>query len=326
MTEPQTPNIGLISPNTGDLSGTWGSAAINPNNLVVDGYIGGSVSIALSNSPVTLGVPAGFTPTPSAGPTQSQNARILFSGALSANVTITFTLPGYYIIENTCSNTANFYVQLASAGAGKTIGAIPNKKMHVFHDGTNMDYVNLPDPGTAYDLHGWTTYPPWMLACTTKPYLIKDGSSQLTSTYPGLFAAIGYTYGGAGGNFTLPDERARMRIAYDPGNTGRVNSTVNAGTLGSAGGAQVLSAGSIPQISGPYTPQGTVTLTTNQTWGGPSSNFGVVQQGVTGAQPLQTPNATFNFAGTPATITVGTALPGQALPPAIVACLALIKT
>ena len=32
-----------------------------------------------------------------------------------------------------------------------------------------------------------------------------DGSSYPTSTYPGLFAAIGYTYGGSGSNFKVPN-------------------------------------------------------------------------------------------------------------------------
>jgi len=36
-------------------------------------------------------------------------------------------------------------------------------------------------------------------------WLLCDGSSVATATYPDLFAAIGYVYGGAGANFTLPD-------------------------------------------------------------------------------------------------------------------------
>lgn len=37
-------------------------------------------------------------------------------------------------------------------------------------------------------------------------YLIRDGSSVPVATYPALFAVIGYTYGGAGANFNLPDD------------------------------------------------------------------------------------------------------------------------
>lgn len=35
-------------------------------------------------------------------------------------------------------------------------------------------------------------------------YLLCDGSAQSTSTYANLFAAIGYTYGGSGASFNLP--------------------------------------------------------------------------------------------------------------------------
>jgi len=36
-------------------------------------------------------------------------------------------------------------------------------------------------------------------------WLLCDGSSVATATYPDLFTAIGYVYGGAGANFNLPD-------------------------------------------------------------------------------------------------------------------------
>jgi len=36
-------------------------------------------------------------------------------------------------------------------------------------------------------------------------WLLCDGSSIAAATYPDLFTAIGYTYGGAGANFNLPD-------------------------------------------------------------------------------------------------------------------------
>lgn len=43
-------------------------------------------------------------------------------------------------------------------------------------------------------------------------WLICDGSSKLVADYPDLHAAIGYTYGGAGLNFNLPDLRSRMPV------------------------------------------------------------------------------------------------------------------
>jgi microcystin-dependent protein len=39
-----------------------------------------------------------------------------------------------------------------------------------------------------------------------------DGTSVLTSAYAALFAVIGYTFGGTGGSFTLPDFRNRFAV------------------------------------------------------------------------------------------------------------------
>lgn len=237
MPEPNTPNLGLIVPNTGDLVGSWGSTALNPDYVALDGILGGSVTIPLTNSPVTLGLPAG-TIAPTSGPVQSQNALIKFTGTISSNIVITLGMPGRYVFWNTCLPLTN-YVQIVSSGAGTAVGLPPGKKCTVFHDGTNCDYVDMPDVGSAYDLHGATQLPAWMLACTTLPYLVKDGTVYNISAYPTLGHTLGSTFGGDGVNtFGVPDERARARIAYDPGATGRMTSPVNASSMGSNGGEQ----------------------------------------------------------------------------------------
>ena len=100
MAEPQTVNGGLIVPNTGDLVGTWGSAALNPDFVAIDGFLCGVQTVSVSSSPVTLTSPSGFTPTPGGGPTQSQNAILRITGSLGSNVQITLPLPGYMIVEN----------------------------------------------------------------------------------------------------------------------------------------------------------------------------------------------------------------------------------
>jgi microcystin-dependent protein len=42
-------------------------------------------------------------------------------------------------------------------------------------------------------------------------WLICEGQSLDTAVYPDLFAVIGYTYGGSGSTFNLPDLRGRRR-------------------------------------------------------------------------------------------------------------------
>jgi microcystin-dependent protein len=54
-------------------------------------------------------------------------------------------------------------------------------------------------------------------------WLLCDGSSVSTTTYSGLFALIGYNFGGAGSSFNLPDMRGRVpgSIGSGPGLTTR---------------------------------------------------------------------------------------------------------
>lgn len=71
-------------------------------------------------------------------------------------------------------------------------------------------------------------------ASTTSPagWLFADGSSYATSSYPRLFAVIGYTYGGSTSTFNVPDLRGRNAIGY-----GSTTSSID--QLGETGGELV---------------------------------------------------------------------------------------
>src|SRR5438445_808426 len=133
MAEPNTVNKALIIPNTGDLTGSWGTAAMNPNFVAIDGMIGGFATISLSAATtIALTGPSGSI-TPGAGPTQQQNAMLRFTGSQSGTATIQFTLPGFYIIDNQASTS--FPIVLAPAsGTGTRIGAPWYRKCQVFFD------------------------------------------------------------------------------------------------------------------------------------------------------------------------------------------------
>lgn len=48
-------------------------------------------------------------------------------------------------------------------------------------------------------------------------YLECDGTQYATTTYPDLFSVIGYTYGGSGANFNVPDFRGRSLLGEGTG-------------------------------------------------------------------------------------------------------------
>jgi microcystin-dependent protein len=241
MTEPTTVNKIFTVPATGDLVGAWATSALNPNFTAIDGILGGLVTISATTS-VTLTNPSG-TASPGAGPFQSQNALIRFSGTLTGNMSVIFTLPGYYIIENLCAGNATNYIQLSpSNGTGNNIGAPPGQKQHIFFDGTSMDYVNMPPVGTYLDL-AVSTSPLWMTACTVSPWLACLGQAFSTTTYSNLNNFISNTFGGSGSAPLLPDMQSRSRISLDQTGVGRVTtagSGLNGTTWGAAGGSQFL--------------------------------------------------------------------------------------
>ncbi len=82
-------------------------------------------------------------------------------------------LVGYYDSINTNTTTVNAQLTLLTTAAQ---AAVPS--------------------GTIIDFAG-TSAPIGFLAC--------DGASYLAATYPNLFTAIGYTWGGSGANFNVPD-------------------------------------------------------------------------------------------------------------------------
>lgn len=74
-------------------------------------------------------------------------------------------------------------------------------------------------------------------------WLWCDGSSYLVAAYPTLFTVIGYTYGGGGLNFNVPDMRGRVPIGLDNINGKQANVltttfTPNRNTLGGVAGEE----------------------------------------------------------------------------------------
>ena len=58
---------------------------------------------------------------------------------------------------------------------------------------------------------------PFAQSAVPAGWLACNGASVATATYPALFAAIGYTYGGAGAAFNLPDLRGEFLRGADGG-------------------------------------------------------------------------------------------------------------
>lgn len=110
-------------PATGDQVGTWG-ATVNTNWDYVDSNIGGTQSLSLSSSNVTLSA------------AQARNLIYSLTGTLTANVTITWPARGgFFIIDN--NTTGAFNVTCASAGGGANCLATQAKRTLIMVSATD---------------------------------------------------------------------------------------------------------------------------------------------------------------------------------------------
>ena len=115
-------------------------------------------------------------------------------------------------------------------------------------------------------------------------WLLCDGSSISTSTYASLFAVIGYTYGGSGASFSLPNLKGRIPV-------GRDSSQTEFDNLGETGGTKThtLTTSEIPSHnhSGSTTTDGSHTHTYSDF---PNSNQDLEQGNYTFRRAPQTAN------------------------------------
>mgnify|MGYP000350743285 CR=1 FL=1 len=90
-----------------------------------------------------------------------------------------------------------YYLRISSVLSG-TVSS-PSSVVSV---AATSDYGSLA-AGTSIEGY-WTSAP--------EGFLIENGASISRTQYPDLFAAIGYSYGGSGDNFNLPDSRGRASV------------------------------------------------------------------------------------------------------------------
>jgi microcystin-dependent protein len=91
---------------------------------------------------------------------------------------------------------------------------------------------------------------PWGSAIIPSGFLECNGASVSTSTYAALFAVVGYTYGGSGASFNLPDLTDRTVVnksnTKSLAQTGGANTVTPTGNISGSTGATTLTTQQIP--------------------------------------------------------------------------------
>jgi microcystin-dependent protein len=268
------------------------------------------------------------------GPYQSQSAILRFTGNLtSGNAAVIIPVTGFFIVENNC--TGNFVVELFSSSPGNRVCAPPGQAVHIYCDGVDVKYVNMPMAGSYIDIAS-TFVPAWVSVCDVQPYLLCDGTVYTASAVYGvgkpapLLSILGSTFGGNGTTtFGVPDLRNRFRLPIGGGRVTTAGSGIDGATINSSGGSQnqTLTQAQLPAVSASFggTP---ATLTPNQTVYG----VGTFQSGSSGGQLYGAISMTISYtpAGSVTWPTYGANLGhGDAhpiMPPTLVSGITMIKT
>jgi len=99
---------------------------------------------------------------------------------------------------------------------------------------------------------------PWGSASIPSGFLLCNGQSVSTTTYAALFAVIGYTYGGSGASFLVPDLTDRTVVGVSAANSKTLAQAIGANTVtptGNIGGsvaATTLATTQIPSHTHTY--------------------------------------------------------------------------
>ena len=184
-----------------------------------------------SGGSATVSVNVGSTTTGAAG----SSASVTNSGSSTA-VVLDFTIPLGATGSTGATGPANsLAIGTVTTGASGTsaaatiTGTAPSQTLNLTLPAGN-DGVGTP-VGALLQYAG---------ASAPSGFLLCQGQSLSTTTYASLYAVIGYTYGGSGASFTLPDLRTRVAVGKAASGT--------FGTLGATGGAEThtLSTGEMP--------------------------------------------------------------------------------
>jgi len=215
VVNPVTVNAGIIVPLTGADVDTWGTLDVNPNMVAIDGLFCGVQTIGLTNVNVLLTSPAGFVPTPTPGPTQSQNRVLRFTGVMTGDVRVTLPIPGVYVIDNRCTGIS-FTLTLQGITATEVLGVAQGACVEVYNDGANVRLINAGQAGKLEFWGALSAMPGWVQQSTVKPFLWCDGTIYNAVDFPALFNQYGGNFGGNGiTTFGVQDLSGRVPLAYD---------------------------------------------------------------------------------------------------------------
>ena len=186
----------------------------------------------------------------------------VFNGSLGSNI-VTYNLDnssGYWFLQpnNSITNTNSGNIEVSQNIILNNVNQYPSPL---------SNYIQFSDGSQQFTAFNVIIGEIKMYAGLILPpnYLWCDGGHLSTIVYPDLFNAIGYTYGGSGLFFHLPNLLQKFPIGSKDTSNMSVNYTDATGTVNtlSTGGNQTMSTNQLGKHTHTFTPTGSVELSMN---------------------------------------------------------------
>jgi microcystin-dependent protein len=191
---------------------TFNAGINNPGNLVGSWAVKGDM-LPADDVAYNLGAPGSTWRSATIG---DITANTITAGALTAQITSLTDSASNAIaqFDNDVRLTANLASRVPTQYAVKNYVdaaiALLQQEINALSASLNAALNNFTAiPAGTIMHHGGSSAPSGFLIC--------DGSTVLTTSYPDLFAAIGYTYGGGGTEFALPNLLGEFIRGWDRG-------------------------------------------------------------------------------------------------------------
>lgn len=201
MPDTVTPILGLTKPEIGASSNTWGNK-LNGDFDILDKSV-----VNTAQWKITMG---DGNPSSSAGPltiSRYDNTPTLVDNPISIN-----RQTGDVTVPNNLAVNKQIYLQDGSVGVPSLSFALEAALGFFRKAASKIGFSGRLDGNGAVPAGAIMDF---AMAAPPTGWLACDGQSLLVASYPDLFAAIGYTYGGSGANFSLPNAITRYRRHRD---------------------------------------------------------------------------------------------------------------
>lgn len=225
-----TQNLQLVNPVPGDpaVKDSWGGIE-NNDRVLVDAAIAGilTVDLTTANNPNTTY----YVLLSVAGqPDQARNARFVFTGILSANVTV-FWPAGLQRIFSVVNNTTGAFGLTLAVNNG-ALPPVPAGSTVTIQQGNTL---NLASDGANIQPNGVTTVFPAGTAMIFRQATAPNGWVQDVSANDRVLRMVSATGGGTGGSWVISGVTAAVAIAGHVLSLGEIplhqhNININSGT------------------------------------------------------------------------------------------------